>query len=123
MNNESPRQPNDSLPVIACDLSALTVEQRRERATLAEALRAGVLEATELPTGYAFHLDWNATTERQVADLIALERLCCSFLSFATRIDAENERLILEISGGEEVRDFIASQFVIEGRLTPKEAP
>ncbi len=123
MNNQSPRPPEAGRLVIACDLSALTDDQRRRRGTLAEALRGGILEVTELPFGYAFHLDPNATTAQQVEDLIALERLCCSFLSFATRIDVANERLVLEITGGNGVKAFVAAQFGIGGTLILEETP
>lgn len=108
--------------VVACELTALTADQRLRRAALAERLRAEVLEVTDLPSGYAFHLDQNAATAQGVEQLVALERVCCPFLTLATRIDSANDRLILEIGGGEGVREFIAAQFGIGRRLRSKEA-
>ena len=98
--------------MIACVLSALTVDQRLRREALAETLRAGVREVTDLPSGYAFHVDRNPATVGQVEELIALERLCCSFLTMTTRIDAESDRLVLEMTGGEGVRAFIRKEFL-----------
>jgi hypothetical protein len=123
MNDEPTPQPKAALPAIACELSALTENQRRRRETLAKALRGCVLEVTDLPSGYAFHLQRLPTTVSLVEELISLERLCCSFLTLATRIDAASDRLVLEMSGGDGVRAFIASQFGDLVAFTPKEAP
>jgi hypothetical protein len=60
-----------SLPVIACELSTLTEAQRRRRESLAEILRAATREVTDLPSGYAFHLDRRPGTARQVEELIS----------------------------------------------------
>ena len=112
-----------SRPVIACELAALTEAQRHRRETLAELLRASVLEVRDLPSGFAFYLDRRPAIERHVDELIALERLCCSFLTLATRIDVASDRLVLEMTGGPGVRAFIAAQFGVGGGLTPKETP
>jgi hypothetical protein len=107
--------------VIACELSALTEAERVRRAELADVLRTGVVAVTDLPSGYAFHLERRPALVAQVEELVALERRCCSFLSFATAIDAASDRFVLSISGGPGVREFIAAQFSTGGRLTPKE--
>jgi hypothetical protein len=111
------------LPVIACELTALTEEERRRRQTLAESLFASVVEVEDLAAGYAFYFDRRPATEREVGELVALERLCCPILGLSSRIDGESGRLVLEITGGQGVRAFIAAQFGVQGGLTPKEAP
>jgi len=118
---ESARRPGSSLPVIACELSALTGEQRRRRAELAEVLRSRAVGITDLASGYAIHLDPDPATVRQIGELVALEGLCCPFLTMTTHVDAASGRLVLSISGGAGVREFIASQFRIGDRLTPEE--
>jgi len=95
----------DQLPVIACELTALTEAQRRRRAELAEILRGEVHEVTELPSGYAYHLDRDPSTVQKVDELISLERL------------------VLEIGGGPGVREFVAAQFGIGSSLPPREEP
>jgi hypothetical protein len=63
------------LPAIACELSALTEAQRRRRESLADSLRAATREVTDLPSGFAFHLDRHLdTVQEEVDELIALER-------------------------------------------------
>ena len=123
MGGESLPSEGASLPVIACELSALGEGERRRRAMLADAVRASVVAVTDLPSGFAFHLDRRPTTAQQVEELIALERLCCPFLTLATRIDPASGRLVLEMTGGAGVREFIVAQFGVERRLNPKEAP
>jgi hypothetical protein len=123
MRGESLPSAGASLPVIACELSVLSEGERRRRALLADAVRASVVLVTDLPSGFAFHLDRRPTTAQQVEELIALERLCCPFMAFATRIDPASGRLVLELTGGTGVRGFIVAQFGIERRLNPKEAP
>jgi len=113
----------DQLPVIACELTALTEAQRRRRAELAEILRGEVHEVTELPSGYAYHLDRDPSTVQKVDELISLERLCCTFLTMSTRIDVATDRLVLEIGGGPGVREFVAAQFGIGSNLPPREEP
>lgn len=110
-----------SLPVIACELSALTERQRRRRAELAEMLRVGVCEVTGLPSGYAFHFARDPVTVRKIEELIAFESLCCAFLTMATRLDAAGDRLVLEITGGPGVREFVSAQFGIGGSLSARE--
>jgi hypothetical protein len=115
--------PAASLPVIACELTALTESERLRRETLAKSLLALVTEVKDLPAGYEFHLERHPATERQVDELIALERVCCPFLTLASRVDGETGRLVLEMAGGPGVRAFIAAQFGAQGALIPKESP
>jgi len=60
---------------------------------------------------------------RQVWELIALERLCCSLPTFVTRIETASDRLVLELTGGEGARAFIAAQAGGVAGFSPKEAP
>ena len=100
--------------MIACELSALTEIERRRREVLADILRREVLEVADLPSGYAFYIDRRTENVQRVAELVALERRCCSFLTFATRIDDATDRLVLEMTGGDGVRAFINAQFSLK---------
>ena len=108
---------------VACELSALDAAERLRREELAGALRASVAAVAELPDGYAFHFDAQPDTVRRVEELIALERRCCSFLIFETRVDAASGAFVLEMTGGPGVREFINAQFVDGASPGPKEAP
>jgi hypothetical protein len=83
---------SDPLPVIACELAALSEQERVRRASLAGAMSAAVIEVAELPSGYAFHLDRTAAVARVVVELVGLERKRCPFLRFSSRIEPARDR-------------------------------
>jgi len=101
--------------LIACVLTALSEPQRRRRAALAVALQVGTCDVVERPSGYAFHLDPGSVVAQRVEELIALEKLCCPFLTFATGVDAATGRVVLEVSGGKGVKAFLAARFGLGG--------
>jgi len=113
----------DSLPVLACELSALTEEQRGRREALAHRLKGQIVDVEELPTGYAVYVPSNDDSGQLIEELVALERKCCAFLTFDSRIDPENDALVLSITGGPGVKAFVAEQFAFRGRLKPSEGP
>ena len=116
---------------IACDLLALTPEQRGRRTALAETLREAVVSVTELPDGYALRLRsprqgslrQGSGLAREIEELMSLERKCCSFLRFAIQKETEgtvpksgtipsgSDTIELSITGEPGVKEFIAAQF------------
>lgn len=101
--------PTPTRPIV-CDLSVLSAEQRarveelaRERFALASALR-------ELPDGYAVGFaDASPDVLADLAEFIALDRLCCPFLRHALVSDAGTDFAWLELTGGAGAKDAIAS--------------
>ena len=98
---------------LACDLSALGDAQRKRRFILAQLLQVGTFDVIELADGYAFHVDPTSIIGQHLEELAALERLCCPFLNITVRSAAEDAGLVLEIGGGDAVKEFIAGQFGI----------
>ena len=92
----------------ACNLKALTPEQRTRHAKLTRDLLAGVTERRELPDGYAFRIH---AALSDVGEWIAKERKCCPFFRFRLEVSGENEWL--SIQGAEGVKQFIATEFSI----------
>jgi hypothetical protein len=95
-------------PPLACDMRALTGEQRAEHATLARQLFTSVLEQKELPNGYAFRLApgrWLDTA--RWADL---ERRCCPFFAFELSAAADGGALWLRITGQPGVKAFMKEE-------------
>ena len=90
----------------ACNLKALTPEQRTRHAKLTRDLLAGVTERRELTDGYAFRIH---SALSDVGEWIALEHKCCSFFRFRLEVDGEGEWL--SIQGAEGVKQFIAAEF------------
>ncbi|MGI8785890.1 MAG: hypothetical protein ACR2L2_19825 [Acidobacteriota bacterium] len=105
---------NSNGPVAwSCDLSALDEAQRKRRALLDEWLQVGTCEIIERPDGYAFWLHPDCLIAQHVDEFIALEQLCCPFVRFRVLTDTEHEGPVLEIGGGEGVKEFVHAHFGI----------
>src|SRR6266852_144286 len=92
----------------ACNLKALTPEQRTRHAKLSRDLLAGVTERRELSDGYSFRIH---TALSDVGEWIAAERKCCPFFRF--RLEVAGEEEWLSIQGEEGVKKFILAEFNI----------
>jgi len=97
---------------IACDLSAIPVEQRKQHGATAEQLFAAIQETRELPNGYAFRLPEEPEMLLRAAEFINLERLCCPFFNFVLEVEPNGGPLWLKLTGHEEVKTFLQNQFV-----------
>ncbi len=94
---------------IACDLAALTADQRHALAALAAQLAEAVDKVEELPDGYAFRYRTDESTWRTVTTWIEYERQCCPFLTF-TLERAGDSPIWLRLTGADGVKDFLAVQ-------------
>ena len=94
-----------SIP-IACRLSE--PELRERQATVIAELRGHVRQVTERADGLA--LDLAPTDEAIVAatTFIRLERRCCPFLRFTLTSEPGEARVVLALTGGPGVRDFLS---------------
>ena len=102
-----------------CDLSSLDGVQRKRRLLLDQLLQVGTVDIVELPDGYALHVDPVSIIAQHLEEFAALERLCCPFLTIAVRAATVGGQRVLEIGGGDAVKEFIAAQFGIRKRSTP----
>ena len=90
-----------SLP-IACDLTALSAEQRSAHlALVAQLFGSLVREIRELPDGYAYRFD--GEHYQLAAEFIANERLCCPFLTFGLDVSPQRGPVWLRMTGEGEV--------------------
>lgn len=94
---------------IACNLAALTADQRHQHATRAAQLAEAVETVEELPNGYAFQYRTTESTWALVTTWIEYERRCCPFLTF-TLERAGNGPVWLRLTGADGVKDFLAAQ-------------
>jgi hypothetical protein len=97
----------------ACDLSRLDTEARQREQTLLAWFRESYGNAVW--TGSEYRLDINAdrSSLAQLGELLALERLCCPFLTFRIEVD-RGDIATLAISGREGVKGFIEAEFMRE---------
>ena len=101
----------DSKP-LACNMKALTTEQRTEHAKRSKLLFRSIQSRKELPDGYAFRLDPSAIPIEEAARWIALERLCCPFLHFGLDIDAAT--ISLRLTGPSGVKEFLRLELSLQ---------
>jgi hypothetical protein len=95
---------------IACTLS--DPERARRTAALETETFAAVLEAEELPDGYAFRFPADAVWVTHLATFIGEERHCCPFFTFELVVEPAEGPIWLRLRGREGVKDFIAEQFL-----------
>jgi len=69
-------------PILACNIQAIGAAERPRYRELVSRLRSAILDREELADGYGYSLDSANITPLEVAEWIALERLCCPFLNF-----------------------------------------
>lgn len=101
----------DEQSVIACNLEAIDSATRDEHVITAEQMLASIVESKENPDGYAFRFPNETPMLTHVVKWIANERLCCPFFTFKVIV---NEEFWLELSGSQDVKEFIHAMFVMD---------
>jgi hypothetical protein len=97
---------------IACNLAALTLDQRQQHAALAAQLAEVVDAVEELPNGYAFRYRTDEFTWRAVTMWIEWERRCCPFLTFTLERTGDGP-VWLRLTGADGVKEFLAAQLPV----------
>lgn len=101
---------SSALP-IACDLGALSSEQRaREKALLSE-FRVVFQDPRETDGGFMVVIPDDPELLSRLAEFLSLERVCCPFLTFDLSIPAERRPVTLHIHGQPGVKSFLRSAF------------
>lgn len=105
-------------PDLACNLDALTPEQRAHHTTQSPLLFASVMEARALPDGYAFRLPDTPDILARIADFMAHERLCCPFFQFGLTVEQYGSAIWVTLSGPQGVKELIEAEM---GGYLPKD--
>lgn len=102
---------NPTIP-LACNLAALSQEERAAHAQHSQRLFERVINTIELPNGYAFHFAQEADTLLDIATFVESERRCCPFFTFVIQVQAADGPLWLHLVGDQGVKEFIQAQFL-----------
>jgi hypothetical protein len=94
----------------ACDMTALTNEQRARHHELAALLQASRSRIRELPDGYEFDFPWSLDRYVAIAEITPLEHACCPFFD-GIRIESESNKLCWRLTGREGLKRFIRAEF------------
>jgi len=95
------------LPPIACNLKALTTDQRKQLGQASEHFVNAITASRDLPDGYAFRVDPAQASLMDVAQLLDLWRRCCPFYEFQIDYHAADASLWLSVKGRPGVKEFI----------------
>jgi hypothetical protein len=98
-----------SLP-LACDMSALTVEQRGRQRVLSRRLRDEALEVRELEDGYALAHVPDGEALEAMAEFVVNERMCCPFFEFAITVAGDGGPAWLTITGEGEAKRVLEAE-------------
>lgn len=101
----------DAAPVFACNPKAISAAERPRYAGLVKRLRAAVRDRTEISDGYAFKLDSKSITLPEAAEWIAMERLCCPFLTLQLSASGNQAHWVLTLTGPAGVKALLEAEF------------
>lgn len=101
----------DSIPVFACNLKAISASERPRYNDLTKRLRNAARNRSELPDGYAFKLDNKTISLPEVAEWISMERLCCPFLTLQLSASGDQADWLLKLTGPPGVKPLLQAEF------------
>ena len=99
--------PAETVPPIACNMKALTSEQRKYLGQRGKLVISAVASARELSDGYAFHVDPAKATLMDVAQWLDLWRRCCPFYEFRIDYHAADGDVWLSVTGRPGVKEYL----------------
>jgi hypothetical protein len=99
----------DYQQILACDLDALSREERARRSAVASRVSGRFREVRETSDGYAARLDPDPELVHDALDWLLLERRCCPFLHLELRFEPSVGPAWLQFGGGAGVKEFLAA--------------
>jgi hypothetical protein len=99
--------PGETVPPIACNMKALTPQQRKQMSEIGKQVIAAITASRELNDGYAFQVDPKEASLLEVAHWLDLWRRCCPFYEFQIDFHAADAGLWLSVKGRPGVKAFI----------------
>jgi hypothetical protein len=97
----------ETLPPIACNLKALTSEQRKQLDKLGAHVISAITTSRELTDGYAFRVDPVRASLMDVAQWLDVWRRCCPFYEFQIDYHAADGNIWLSVKGRPGVKEYI----------------
>jgi hypothetical protein len=95
---------------LACNLKAIGAAARPRYDELMQRLRSAIRSRSELADGYSFQLDTEKILLPEVGEWIAMEQLCCPFLTFQLDVSA-NGGSSLSLRGPEGAKAILREEF------------
>ncbi|MGH9457334.1 MAG: hypothetical protein ACRD2J_06790 [Thermoanaerobaculia bacterium] len=102
-------EPNDR-DALACDMSALTPEQRKRHHVLAARLLEAAPVRREIDRGWEVRVDRSVLPLEELGEWISLEARCCPFLDFEISIAAGAEPVRVRLTAAVDAREFLRAE-------------
>ena len=102
-------KPRDGV-VMACDLSALSDNERKRYGEFAMDIGQIANRIEEVDGGYRVLFDVDDTQIIRLAEFVGYERRCCPFLSLTIEVEPEGAALWLRLTGPAGVESFLAEE-------------
>src|SRR4051812_20683394 len=103
----------DAKPVFACNLKAISAAERPRYNEPVNHIRAAIRDRSEISSGYAFKLNSKIVTLPEAAEWVAMERLCCPFLTLQLSASGDMADWGLTLTGATGIKQLIAAEFPI----------
>lgn len=94
---------------VACCHTVFTKEQRLVYKSIWEELESRRISISEIEQGYRYQFRGDSETLRLVTEWIRMEQKCCPFLTFTVIARSEENPVLLELTGDEEVKAFLSN--------------
>src|SRR4051794_39374471 len=94
-------------PPIACNLKALTSEQRSQLGQVGEHVISAITSSRDLKDGYAFRVDPAKASLMDVAQWLDMWRRCCPFYEFQIDYHAADANVWLSVKGRPGVKEYL----------------
>lgn len=99
--------PAQTVPPIACNLKALTSQQRKQLEQVSEHVISAITDSRELKDGYAFLVDPTKASLMDVGHWLDVWRRCCPFYEFQIDLHAADASVWLSVKGRPGVKEYI----------------
>lgn len=99
-----------------CNIKALNPVERVHHKQLTDKLIAGRKEIVETEKGYEFQFSPSSVSLAELADWVVAEGKCCPFFDFHIDLEREGKLLCLRLTGEEEIKPFIRSEFQVPAK-------
>ena len=99
------------VPQFACNMNAMTKEERARYDVLRRKLEQAVERVEELENGYTFRLRDASISLEDLAQWVEYEQKCCSFFGLGVEASPQKGPIALRVTGEPGVKDFIRMEF------------
>ena len=94
----------------ACDMMALSPEQRSRHQELVAFLQTSLSAIQEISNGYDFEFPFEPAIYDALIQITPLEHACCPFFAIGIRLNSAN-RLFWQLTGDHGIKQFVELEF------------